>query len=283
MQSETIIAVLLSAARFLKEPLQDAAVLPLTEAYEATKGYLKKKFGDGSEAAKALESAVAKPDSDPRKAVLLEESAITDLSGDTELLRLIRDLKALLPKTTGAVRQTLRVSGRGHRVEVAGRDIIKTERHIQRNIIRPDERHISAEQLNKLKPLIEELAYRLAGEDGKPKFSSVYSRLQRTYGVPSYLLIPREKGDDAVALLKQQRAINRPRLRRRDPQGYANDFFRIIHTCRQRLGWSSSELYQFAFESIPLRKPITTLKQLGPIQLKSLSERVKARLDRSGS
>jgi hypothetical protein len=72
MQTEAIITTLLAAATFLKRPLQDVAGQPLKDAYEAAKHYLRRKFGQDSEAAKALELATGKPESLIRKALLAE-------------------------------------------------------------------------------------------------------------------------------------------------------------------------------------------------------------------
>ncbi len=275
MNSDTIFPLLLSAARFLKEPLQEVAVEPLKDAYTAMRAYLQKKLGNNSDASRSLDAALEKPDSEGRKAVLLEEAAGIDWGDDKELERLARRLRSLLPKGTKTVRQTVRVTGRGNTVEVAGRDIIKSERHVRRNIIQPDGRHLSAEQKARLKPVIDEVAYRLGGEDGTGNWPAVYSMLERRFGVTSYLLIPREEGEAAIAFLKQQRAINRHRLRRRNPDAYASDLFRAIYAQSAKLGWDKPQLYAYAREKLNLKRPIGSLRLLGPIQLKSLAEYVR--------
>ena len=272
MQTEAIITPLLSAARFLKKPIQDVAGQSLKDAYEATKSYLRKKFGDGSEADKALDLATDKPESEARKAVLIEEIASAGLEADAELDCLIERLAALLPEPASAVRQNVRVDGRGNKVLVAGRDIITTAKHVQRNAITPDERHVPVEQRRKIRAVIVGLAERLADEDGKPNFAAVHRLIQRRFNVASYLLVPSEKYDDALGFLRQQCAINRSRLRSRNPVAYQNDFFRSVHARREKLGWDKPRLHQFALEKLGLKRPITSLKELGPIQLKSLAE-----------
>ena len=62
--------------------------------------------------------------------------------------------------------------------------------------------------------MVGELAGRLAGDNGEPNFAAAHRTLQRRFKVASYLLIPRESFADAMAFLKQQRAINRGRLQR---------------------------------------------------------------------
>lgn len=272
MQTEAIITTLLKAAAFLKNPLQDTADRSLKDAYEAAKSYLRNRFGDGTEAAKALELATAKPESTVRRALLSEESVSANLAGDPEMKHLIEKLASLLPTSPSITWQTVQVSGRDNVVHLAGRDIIHTARHVQRNAITPDDRHISAAQRRKINALAGDLAERLAGEDERPYFAAVHRMLHGRYNVPSYLLLFREDYEDAVAYLRQQCAINRLHLRRRNPVTYQQDFFRAIHARREKLGWDKPQLHQFAFEKLGLKKPVTSLKELGPIQLKSLAE-----------
>ncbi|HTB79567.1 MAG TPA: hypothetical protein VK717_01640 [Opitutaceae bacterium] len=272
MQTEAIINTLLSAARFLKKPIQDVATQSLKDAYQTTRGYLQKKFGAGSEATAALDLATDKPESEARKAVLIEETASAELEADAELDCLIKRLAALLPVRAGAVRQNVHIGGRGNHVLVAGRDIVTTAKHVQRSAITPDERHIPVEQRKKIGVVMTGLAERLADEDGKPNFAAVHRMLQHRFNVASYLLIRREKHEAVLAFLRQQCAVNRSRLYRRNPIAYQNDFFRSIHARREKLGWDKPQLHQFALEKLGLKKPITSLKALGPIQLKSLAE-----------
>jgi hypothetical protein len=272
MQPEQIVSVLLSAAGFLKKPIQDVAGQSLKDGYEALKGYLKRKFGSNTEAADALDKATEKPESAGRKAVLLEEVTPANLSDDAELVELVEKLSGLLMKAGGTVQQYVVVQGDGNRVQVAGRDIIHTKKHVQRNEITPDERHITSEQKDKILAVNKEIAERLAGENGKPDYSAGHRMLQNHFGVTSYLLLPREKFAEAMSFLKQQRAINRSKLRRHNPVAYQNDFYRGIWARSHELGWDKPQVYQFALEKLSLKKPITSLKQLGSIQLKSLAE-----------
>ncbi|MDE3084203.1 MAG: hypothetical protein KGJ37_03150 [Verrucomicrobiota bacterium] len=281
MQTEAIIATLLAAAAFLKRPIQDVTAQSLKDAYEATKNYLRKKFGEDSEAAKALELATEKPESPARKALLVEEAA--QLETDPELLRLIANLAALLPPNAGCVRQQVHVAGRHNRVQVAARDIINTERHVQRSVITPDERHIAGAQKRKLSAVIAELADRLAGEEGKPRFGAVHKMLQQKFNVSAFALLPQERFEEALNFLKKQRAIHRSRLQRRNPATYQQDFFRVIHAQRSELDWDKPQLYQFAAEKLGLKRPITSLRELGSIQLKSLSDLLRREVTRPKS
>lgn len=272
MNFDAVLSMLLKAASFLKKPVQDVATQSVKDVYEAVKVRLQRKLSGRPDALDALEKATAKPESVPRQDVLREETEGVTFDDDLELQHLLQHLAKLLPPSEPVVRQNVRVGGRGHRVQIAGRDIINTEKHVQKNAITPDERHLSGEQKAKLQPLIKELAERLAGEDGAPDYQGVHVRLQRHFNVTSYLLIERADFERAVKFLKQQRAIHRSRLRRRNPSLYQNDFFRAIWSCAGTLGWEEAAVYAFARDQLALKQPISSLKQLGPNQLKSLSE-----------
>lgn len=272
MTTEAIVTALLRAASVLKKPIEDATALGIKDLYAAAKARLLGKLGGNPDASDAVEKATEKPDSTARKAVLVEEIQGTKLEDDLELMHLLQHLAKLLPPTEPTIRQDVRVKGRGHRVQVAAGNIINTETTVRKNVITPDERHLSGEQKERLQPLINELATRLAGEDGKPNYKKVHAMLQRHFDVTSYLLIERGDFDHAAAFLREQRAINRSRLRSRNPVAYKNDFFRGIWSRARELGWDKPQVYEFALTRLSLRKAISSLKELGPIQLKALAE-----------
>lgn len=272
MQREEFIHTLLSAAAFLKNPLEALASQSLKDAYAAAKSYLAKKLGIGSAANRALDLALEKPDSLARQTLLHEESATAGLDGDPELSHLGEALLAHLPEGARPTRQSVRVAGNGNRVQVAGGDIITTSRQVRRNVIRPANGHLTVDQRKQLVALIAQVADRLAGEDGHPRFGAVHAMLQQRFGVLSYLLLPTEQFGEAVSFLQRQRAIHRSRLWRRNPAVYRLDFLRIIHAHRVTLGWLKPQMYAFATEKLGLKKPLTSLLALGPIQLKTLAE-----------
>ena len=275
MQTKSIISTLLAASAFLKKPFQEIASQSLKDAYEVARAFLRKKLAANPDAVDALDLATAKPESHVRKALLIEESACVDLPGDAELARLICKLAALLPRSSDAVTQRVRVIGHRNRVQVAGRDVIITEKIIERNEITPDERHVSAEQRNQLLAVIRELADRLAGFDGKPNFSGAHRMLQRRFKITSYLLLPRAQFAEALAFLKQQRAIHRAALQRHNPVAYRNDLFRAIFAGARELKWERNQVYLFATEVLGLKHPVSSLKALGPVQLKTLANAVQ--------
>ena len=217
MQTETIITTLLSAAALLKEPIQTVATQTLRDLYDAAVYYLRKKFGAESEFALVLELATEKPESLTRKAALIEEAIEADVASDSDLSGLIRRIVGLLPVSALLAEQAVHVTGHHQHVEVAGRDIVHTARHVQRNAITPDERHLTTTQRKTIRTLIADLAAQLADESGTPNFAAVHARLQRRFNVASYLLLPKERFREALAFLCQQRALHRSRQRSRHP------------------------------------------------------------------
>ncbi len=272
MSTETIITTLLRAASSLKEPIGGVVSQSLKDAYDATKRCLARKLSTHPDAADALEKATAKPESDARRDLLCEEAESLGLDDDVELVRLVTEITSLLPPDRRAVRQNVRVSGRGNRVFVAGRNLTLAERSVRRNVIVPDDRHLNPDQREKLRGLLAELAVRLAGEDGRPNFAAAHRILQRRFSVVSYLLIPGERFGDAVAFLKRQRAIHRHRLQKRNPELYGRDLHRAIYARAHELGWDRARVFAFAEEKLQFKRPLVSLKDLGPIQLKSLAD-----------
>jgi len=281
MHPETIFSTLLSAASFLKHAAQDVARQSIHDAYEGAKTYLRKKLGPHADAVRALDLATAKPESLLRKALLAEESAAADLGRDAELVRLIETLAALLPSSTSPVRQSVRVTGHGNTVQVAGRDLIHTAKFIRRNAITPDERHLTVEQREHVRQLVGELAERLNGNSDTTNFGAVYRMLQRRFQVASYLLIPSNRYDEALSFLRQQRAIHRSHLRARNPVAYQNDLYRTIFAGARELGWSGEQVYRFAAEKLGLKAGVESLKELSARQLKTLAESIQQQVRKS--
>ena len=190
---------------------------------------------------------------------------------DSELARLIETLAALLPPPADTVSQNVRVTGQRNIVQVAGRDLIRTERVIRRNTITPDERHLTVEQRERIREVAGELADRLAGDEGEANFAAVHRMLQCRFKIASYLLIPRGRYEEALGFLRQHRAINRSHLRSRNPVAYQNDFYRAIFAGARELGWHGEQVYRFATEKLGLKTAVASLKALGPVQLKALA------------
>jgi hypothetical protein len=59
----------------------------ISDAYEALKALIKKKYGEKSEVVKAVENLEARPDSTGRKATLQEEVGAAKVDQDTEVIK----------------------------------------------------------------------------------------------------------------------------------------------------------------------------------------------------
>lgn len=272
MTTPEIIATVLAGARFFKKPAEDVASSAVKDAYQAVKSYLRRKFTSLPDAQTALEKAEEKPESEARKAVLLEEVETLHLDADNELAPLVKELRAALGPTTMIQQNvTANQTGRKNTVIVAGRDVIQPLHHTTKQEVKPDERHVTSAQKKEIKELIDELAIRLAGKDGAPNYKAAWGRLYDEFGVTSYHLLPVGDFEAAVRYLREQKAISRSRLRRRNPQAYRNDFYATIHASAKTLGWTEDQIYDFAEEKLE-KKPIRSLRKLGPNQLKKLSE-----------
>lgn len=274
MDISTLVSALCAAAAFLKEPIQGVTEKAVTDVYEKLKSYLleKHRSDDLSDALLKIEQ---KPSSQARRELLGEELEDTNVEDDPIVTGLVNEIELLLQKERLPI-QTVVVQqrGRGNRANVAGRDLIITEKHTQKVNFTPDESHITPAQGKKIKALVEKLAFKLVNEEGKPNFQDAYGGLYRHLGVNSYREIKRTQFDEAISYLRQQGAINRSKLKRSNPQSYRNDLYAPIWAKQKELGWEKSAVYDFAFEKLDLKKPITTLKKLGPIQLKNLYEHI---------
>lgn len=276
MKLDTILDSLLAAATALKEPLQETASQSLKDAYHAAKTYLLKKLSDNS--ADALKQTVGQSYGDAPEAEHLASAKLAGCEDDAELHRLIEELNSVVEKvrTTSAA---IHIGGSRNHVQYAGRDlIVRTERAVRRNIVSPDERHLAGPQLEAVRRLIKEVAARVGGSDGEINHAAVHRMLQRRLGVASYLLIPRERAEEALSYLRQQRAILRPRVRNNAVR--QNDLFRSIFAGAREMNWDRLQVYLFAAETLQLKQPLQSLKQLSESQLKQLCQSVRGEVGR---
>jgi len=273
MTSAEIVAILLAGAGLLKKPVEAVVSAAAKDAYEQVKGYLKRKFVSSPDAQKALEHAEDKPESAARKAVLLEEVEPLSLGEDRELVTLVKRLREAIGASATLTQQNVNVnqSGQNNSVTVVGGDLIQPLKHVTKTEVKPDEQHVTSDQKKKIKDLIDEVAVRLAGDDGNPNYRAAWGRLYDEFNVTTYHLLLAKDFDAAIQFLREQKAMSRSRLRRRDPQGYRNDFYATIHSSKDALGWTDEQVYAFAEEKLE-KRPIRSLRKLGPNQLKKLAE-----------
>jgi hypothetical protein len=158
-------------------------------------------------------------------------------------------------------------------------DLILTQKHVTKAApIVPQSHHISDGQAAKILELLRELGERdeLAGK------SSTYGRWQNRFkarpwagpnseGITSYKLLPAEEYDDAVTWLKSQKAIGRSSLRRPRNDEWRKELYGKIWGIARKMGWSDEDVHQFATTELALKKPLTSLTDLGERNLDKLA------------
>lgn len=274
MDLEQIIQLFGHAASFLKKPFQDGAGKAVGDLYEKLKEKLKRKTKSSEDAAEAVEALEKKPESKARAGVLLEELEPFEVAKDKDIQNAASKLRDALNSAGVVLNQSVNVTQQGNNnsVAVAGRDLIQTKKVTKKTEFTPDERHITSEQGTRIKDLIAKLAEKLHKEDGTPNFKRAYGILYDQFKVSTFREILREDFNEAVGFLQQQNAMNRSRLRRGAPDKYKNQLYGAIYAKGKSLGWEKTEVLAFARERLSLNRRITSLKALGPNQLKKLNE-----------
>jgi len=170
------------------------------------------------------------------------------------------------PKPSVTIQQSIKGN---NNTQVAG-DYVENKRIVQKNVVQPDHRHVNEATTFEIKRLVDSLA-EIDVLAGRPdSHSAWYSRLYRRYKVTSYKLIPVESGDDAVQWLRQQVPQQRSKIRRKAPGVWGRQLYKSIWAKAGRLGMDKQEVYDLAFRRLVLKKPITSLKELGEQNLKKL-------------
>ena len=130
-------------------------------------------------------------------------------------------------------------------------------------MIEPGPEHISEQQAFQIKELIDKLA-EIDSLAGRPdSHGAWYKRLYKRYHITSYKLLRHTDFEDAISYLRQQIAIAQPKLRRRDNEAWRDHKYRAIWAKARELGLSSEQVHQLATDQLNLKKPISSLKELG--------------------
>lgn len=83
---------------------KDVAAQVIVDGYQALKALLKRKFGDSSDAVKALDGLESKPESEGRKRTVSEELAAVKAADDPDLLKAAQTLIEQLKTQPGGER-----------------------------------------------------------------------------------------------------------------------------------------------------------------------------------
>ena len=76
--------------------------------------------------------------------------------------------------------------------------------------------------------------------------------------------------ENVIAWLYAQLAMQRPKVRRSNPEVWRQSFYKPIYARAGELGMNKEQVYAFAKERIPLKKSIRSLKDLSQKELERL-------------
>lgn len=161
---------------------------------------------------------------------------------------------------------------------IAGGDINIVRKQVIKNEIKYDpKKHISSKDAKAISDLIKRLvkAEESAGMPRSQAYAKWYGRLKNLFNVNSYKEIPKESADYAINWLKQQIAIERPKLKIRNRDEWKKQLYRAIYAKCSEIGWCKADLYQYV--SNKLKRKIVGLKQLKNHELEWLYEHMKSK------
>jgi hypothetical protein len=149
----------------------------------------------------------------------------------------------------------------------------------QKKVVRPqfvrEPGDISEEQAFEIKSRIEDLAK----IDEQAGHGNTYGKWQNyfknTFHLTSYKKLPAEQFDEAVQFLNQQRGRSLPKLRRTNNDEWRDRIYRAIWPLARELGMSHEQVHDFAFTELELKKPISSLKELGEQNLEHLRDKLR--------
>ena len=161
-------------------------------------------------------------------------------------------------------------------IQVIG-DYITTNKVVNKTEVLYDANlHISEAQAKDIKDRIYKVAESRLGEKkfSSPPYGLVYKSFYDRYKINSYKVLPRDKFDEAIKWLDKQIAIYRPKLKNVDAEQYRKDMYKSINAKANQLGVN---VHEFAYQSLELKKPITSLKELSDTRLKKLYTKLFAK------
>lgn len=190
-------------------------------------------------------------------------------------------LKSVL--TTGESQVVVNQKSKGNhsfQVGVNHGTIIKTEKVVRKNeVLANPDINISQEQAKKIKDMVNSIVeiYEQAGKfknssDKGKCFAQTWTSFNNRFSLTSYLLLPKDKFDEALIWLQKQIAFDhRPILRKANNPQWKKDMYGAIYAKSQNeLHLDKQGLYQFAFDKLKLKEPISSLKELSDTRLQKL-------------
>jgi len=194
---------------------------------------------------------------------------------EIECRALLRQLLTAEPLHSGPSTVDVTQIVTGNRNTVAGRDIIKTEKHVSRPMLTREPNDIPEEIAHAIMEVIRRLdkSDELAGK--KVYYGGWMARLKRRYKVESYRKLTHAQGTDVINWLKQELGKKAPSLRRTNNQEWRQRLNSAIYAKCGELAWDKPRLYQFAYEYLGLKTPISSLNDLGERNLEKLRNRMR--------
>ncbi len=159
----------------------------------------------------------------------------------------------------------------GRDVFQAAGDLSVNKKEVVRPVIPREPHHITEAQAAEIRQRLNELGERDEKSGRGPTYGAWMNRFKEKFEVASYARLDASQFDDAIAWIKQQKAMNRSRLRRPSNKAWREDHYTLIYGCARTLKWDKPQLYQFAYEKLELKKPIQSLKELGEQNLEKLA------------
>lgn len=167
--------------------------------------------------------------------------------------------------------------GKARDVLAAGGDINYSPKQINRTEFTPDERHITSEQATKIKSLVDELVEMdvSAGKSRSKSYPVWWSLFYKSFKVNSYREILRDQFDEAVQFLREAKARNLPKIRRKDNELWRKQHYKTIFGIGKRsLQWTDEDIHAFA--ALKTNKKVESLADLGEQDLARVARMIRA-------
>lgn len=186
-----------------------------------------------------------------------------------------RDMMGLARKTQPPVVQNVT----GNKNIVAGRDINIAKKFTTRVEVVPDRggRHITEAEAHRVQQAMQKYTALLKEAELNPNPSGVWKRIYDHFLITTYKEIPFGRVEEALTIIQTATAMIRPKIRRKNPDLWRNQFYTAIYAAANSLGLDKDAVYQFAFDELGLKKPISSLKDLTQRQLQDLDRKMKQR------
>lgn len=150
----------------------------------------------------------------------------------------------------------------------------------------PDERHVTAEQKEKLNAICNEVVERMTAKAAKESedvvkkktgmwFGIIWGQFNTHFEIGQLAALPRERFDEAKSWLLQYRASKDKNFKRANPQKYRNTLTTTIFTLSGKLGWTDEEVHAFAGKVLERSEAVDSLTELTTKQLELIRDRVR--------